>query len=540
MPGSGPARKKSNQPNPDAGWHRVSSRQPQVMYAIIYNVVSTPRERMVVSAALLIRERGAQATAISDVLKHSRAPRGSAYHYFPGGRMQLLEEATDYAGAYIADKISAAESAVELLDELTDMYRQQLIRSDYRAGCPIVAVTVEAGDPDNSERTTKVIERAAAAFARWTDLIGRRLVAEGVDASRAEELAMLVTTSIEGAIIVARASRDVKPLDLVQRQLRTPAAGRDARKEVPMTGEWQSTACILCECNCGIVVQLEDRTLAKIRGDKEHPASQGYTCNKALRLDHYQNNRSRLTSPMRRRPDGSYEEIDWDTAITEIAEGFKHIRDTYGGDKVFYYGGGGQGNHLGGGYAGAFLKSIGSRYRSNALAQEKTGEAWVDAYLYGGHTRGEFEHAEVSVFVGKNPWMSQSFPRARTVLNEIAKDPARSMIVIDPVITDTAKMADFHLRVRPGTDAWCLAAMAAVLVQENLCNEEFLADHVHGVDAVRDVLRRGAGGRLCAALWRRRGVDPRGGQAHRAAPTAWRCSRTSAFSRRPTAHCART
>ncbi len=257
-----------------------------------------------------------------------------------------------------------------------------------------------------------------------------------------------------------------------------------------MTSDWQSTACILCECNCGIVVQLEGRTLAKIRGDKEHPASQGYTCNKALRLDHYQNNRSRLTSPMRRRPDGSYEEIDWDTAITEIADGFKHIRDTYGGDKVFYYGGGGQGNHLGGGYAGAFLKSIGARYRSNALAQEKTGEAWVDAHLYGGHTRGEFEHAEVSVFVGKNPWMSQSFPRARTVLNEIAKDPARSMIVIDPVITDTAKMADFHLRVRPGTDAWCLAAMAAVLVQENLCNEEFLADHVNGADAVRDVLRQ--------------------------------------------------
>ena len=88
------------------------------------------------------------------------------------------------------------------------------------------------------------------------------------------------------------------------------------------TQEWQSTACILCECNCGIVVQLEGRTLSKIRGDKAHPASQGYTCNKALRLDHYQNNRDRLTSPMRRRPDGTYEEIDWDTAISEIAEGF--------------------------------------------------------------------------------------------------------------------------------------------------------------------------------------------------------------------------
>jgi AcrR family transcriptional regulator len=190
------------------------------MYAIIYNVVSSPRERMVVSAALLIRERGAQATAISDVLKHSGAPRGSAYHYFPGGRMQLLEEATEYAGEYIAAKISAAENSVELLDDLVEGYRQQLIRTDYRAGCPIVAVTVEAGDPDNHERTTKVIERAAAAFALWTDLIANRLTDEGVTPSRAEELAMLVTTSIEGAIVVARASRDVKPLDLVQRQLR--------------------------------------------------------------------------------------------------------------------------------------------------------------------------------------------------------------------------------------------------------------------------------------------------------------------------------
>ena len=252
--------------------------------------------------------------------------------------------------------------------------------------------------------------------------------------------------------------------------------------------EWQHTACILCECNCGIVVQVQDRTLAKIRGDKQHPASRGYTCNKALRLDHYQNNANRLTSPMRRRDDGSYEEIDWDTAIAEVAEGFQRIAKTYGGERIFYYGGGGQGNHLGGAYSSAFLKTLGSRYRSNALAQEKTGEAWVDAHLYGGHTRGEFEHAEVAVFVGKNPWMSQSFPRARVVLNEIANDPARSMVVIDPVVTDTARMADYHLRVRPGTDAWCLAALAAVLVQENLCDETFLAEHATGVDAVRAVL----------------------------------------------------
>lgn len=62
------------------------------------------------------------------------------------------------------------------------------------------------------------------------------------------------------------------------------------------------------------------------------------------------------------------------------------------------------------------------------------------------------------------------------------------MIVLDPVLTDTAKMADYHLRVKPGTDAWCLAALAAVLVQENLCDEAFLADHVNGADVVKAAL----------------------------------------------------
>ena len=80
-------------------------------------VVPSPRERMVMSAALLIRERGAHPTAIADVLEHSGAPRGSAYHYFPGGRTQLLCEAIDYAGDYVAAKIAKAGSGVEALDE---------------------------------------------------------------------------------------------------------------------------------------------------------------------------------------------------------------------------------------------------------------------------------------------------------------------------------------------------------------------------------------------------------------------------------------
>ncbi len=126
-------------------------------------------------------------------------------------------------------------------------------------------------------------------------------------------------------------------------------------------GEWKQTACILCECNCGIEVRLGDdgHTFERIRGDKAHPASQGYTCEKALRLDHYQNGRNRVRRPLRRRDDGTFEEIDWDTAIAEVAARFAAVRDTHGGESIFYYGGGGQGNHLGGSYSGATLRALG-------------------------------------------------------------------------------------------------------------------------------------------------------------------------------------
>ncbi len=250
-----------------------------------------------------------------------------------------------------------------------------------------------------------------------------------------------------------------------------------------------TTACILCECNCGIEITLDGRRFDRIHGDEQHPASQGYTCQKALRLDHYQNNPDRITSPLRRRFDGTYEEIDWSTAVEEIAARLAAVRDTYGGDKIFFYGGGGQGNHLGGMYGAALQAAVGAKYYSNAIAQEKTGEFWVDGKLYGGHTKGDFAQSEVAVFVGKNPWQSHSFPRARPTLKQIARDPDRSMIVLDPRRSETAKMADFHLQVRSGTDAWCLAALLAVLVRDDLIDHEFIAEHTSGSDAVLAALR---------------------------------------------------
>src|SRR5438552_18296859 len=96
-----------------------------------------------------------------------------------------------------------------------------------------------------------------------------------------------------------------------------------AAETTERSAEWKSSACILCECNCGILVRLggeDGRRFEQIRGDRAHPASKGYTCQKALRLDHYQNGRGeRGLHPLRPRADGHFAESDGDTAIVGVA-----------------------------------------------------------------------------------------------------------------------------------------------------------------------------------------------------------------------------
>lgn len=172
------------------------------------------RERMVLSTVLLVREKGARATSIDDVLTHSGAPRGSVYHHFPGGRSQLLREATEYASDFLTGRIESASSSLELLDRLLTGYLKQLELTDFRAGCPIVAVAVESGGDDDLH------EHAAAAFDRWRDLLAKRLRADGLTPARSRDLALLVIASVEGAIVMARARRDAEPMTSVHRQLR--------------------------------------------------------------------------------------------------------------------------------------------------------------------------------------------------------------------------------------------------------------------------------------------------------------------------------
>ena len=165
---------------------------------------------MVRSAALLIREKGARATSLDAVLAHSGAPRGSIYHHFPGGREQLLREATEYAGRYVEQRLASVDDPLDALDLLFDEYCRNLEASDFRAGCPVVAVAVES----------ELRDEARAAFDRWRRALARGFEQAGVERERADELGVMTVASFEGALILARAYRDIEPLELGRRETR--------------------------------------------------------------------------------------------------------------------------------------------------------------------------------------------------------------------------------------------------------------------------------------------------------------------------------
>jgi anaerobic selenocysteine-containing dehydrogenase len=260
--------------------------------------------------------------------------------------------------------------------------------------------------------------------------------------------------------------------------------------------DWHKTACSLCYLNCGLEVQLDGRAITRIRGDKEHPRSAGYLCQKAQRLTWLGNHGDRLTSPLRRLPDGGHEPIDWDTALSEIAARLHQVRDadTESGrpGSFGYVGGGGQGNHSGGGYGAALMKWMNSSRFFNALSQEKTGDFWVNGKMFGSqtcHTAEGIEECDLLLVIGCNPWLAHGFTNARHALNDIKNNPDRKMIVVDPRRTETADVAELHLPLRPGTDAYLLAAILAIIVERDGVDGEFLAARTEGYPQVAAALR---------------------------------------------------
>lgn len=177
---------------------------------------ATPRERLIRTAIDLARTRGIEGSGVADILESSGTARRSLYQHFPGGKAELFETSTQYAGSWLEKTLRDQDPTRSVADLITDLFEQtkrNLIANGFDSGCPIAAAAVSVPEDEG------IREAAASAFAAWTAEIARRLVTEGRTTKDARSLASFVISGIEGALIQARAARSTKPLDDARRHL---------------------------------------------------------------------------------------------------------------------------------------------------------------------------------------------------------------------------------------------------------------------------------------------------------------------------------
>jgi AcrR family transcriptional regulator len=193
------------------------------------------RERMVRSAAQLIRRKGVSGTGMREIVTEADAPRGSLQHYFPGGKEELVSDALLWMGDVAARRTKRCLSELKsrtpsaLLASIVDTWRRDLTDEEFSAGCPLVAAAADTAA--TSERLRQVLGRA---FDGWLEPLSESLVDLGVPIDRSDNLAIVIISALEGAIILARIRRDLTPFDALVLEL-GPLLDAVARPAIPAT-----------------------------------------------------------------------------------------------------------------------------------------------------------------------------------------------------------------------------------------------------------------------------------------------------------------
>lgn len=250
--------------------------------------------------------------------------------------------------------------------------------------------------------------------------------------------------------------------------------------------EQQHNICRSCAAMCPIVVDMEDGRPTKILGNKDNPVYHGYSCIKGREMVSQIEAPGRLLTCQKRRPDGSFETIASDRAFAEIAEKLQQIieRDgpravaTYAGTFIFTY-------PATQPLSTAFMKAIGSNMMFTSGTIDQPGKA-IAAALHGTWGAGPqvFDDADTWLLVGVNPLVAKSggVPNQNPAkrLKEAA-ERGMQVVVIDPRYTECARHAALHLQPRPGEDPTVLAGMIRVILQEQLYDADFVAQHTQGL-----------------------------------------------------------
>jgi len=248
--------------------------------------------------------------------------------------------------------------------------------------------------------------------------------------------------------------------------------------------------CNLTEAMCGIEITVLPDQRLDIRGDKDDPFSRGYICPKASALQDIYYDKDRLKYPVRRTKDG-WERIGWNEAFDEVAQNLKRINAKYGRNSVATYLGNPTVHSYGAMlFAPGFIKSLPTRNRFSATSVDQLAHH-LAAYLMFGHQLllpvPDIDRTDFFLILGANPAVSNgsmmTAPGMPRRLQEVRQRGGK-VILIDPRSNETARLADRHIFIRPGTDVLLLLALLHVVFEEGLTAVGTLAAFTKGVETI--------------------------------------------------------
>lgn len=254
-------------------------------------------------------------------------------------------------------------------------------------------------------------------------------------------------------------------------------------------------SCTLCEALCGLDVQLTGDRITAITGDQRDPLSSGYLCPKGVANIDLQHDSDRLTRPLVKQPDGSFAEVSWDVALDRAGELLRGVRRDHGRDALATYVGNPTAHNPAALFLLPLIRLLGSRNRYSASSVDQVPQS-LAAYLMFGHQLlfplPDLDRTDHLLIIGANPIVSNgslvTAPDWRGRLRSL-RDRGGRVVVIDPRRTETARVADQHVAIRPGTDVILLAAMVNLLFEEDRVRLGRLAAFTDGVDTVRAAVK---------------------------------------------------
>jgi formate dehydrogenase len=258
------------------------------------------------------------------------------------------------------------------------------------------------------------------------------------------------------------------------------------------------TFCRVCEPACGLVAEVREGELVRLRPDREHPVTKGFACHKGLAGDAIHRDPDRLDHPLRRRADGSLERISWDTAAGEIAARLRAILDAHGPDALAYYGGNPLAfNALAGPQIGGFFAQLGLRRAFSSGTQDCANKFAGSEAVFGSstmHPIPDLEHTQLFLAFGANFRVSHgsfiSIADPMRVLKDARRRGARIVFVNPREIESAGPQVGETLRIRPDTDVYLMAALLCELDRIGGFDEEALREHGKHVEGLRAFMRR--------------------------------------------------